>query len=164
MSELSLSEIVGRLKTQIELHRRQEAFHAEREALHRDRRTVHAAELEALTRSVAALEAAASAAVELASRPAPALPAKEPLPDLGKRLTLPRMIGRVLGEKAPGQPFGAAELTAEINQLFRNALRRPVSPRLVSIALRRMLDSGRLEGVRKGRPHYEALYARGERS
>lgn len=164
MTELSLSEIVGRLRTQIEIHRRQEAFHAEQEALHRDRRTVHAAELEALTRSVAALESAASAAAELASRPAPALPAKEPLPELGKRLTLPRMIDRVLGEKVPGQPFGAAELTTEINQRFRNALRRPVSPRLVSIALRRMLRSGRLQGVRRGRPHYEALYARGERS
>lgn len=164
MAELSLSEIVGRLKAQIELHRKQEAFHAEQEALHRDRRALHAAELEALTRNLAALEAAAAAAVELASRPASALPAVEPLPELGKRLTLPRMIDRVLGEKAPGQPFGAAEVTAAINQRFRNALRRPVSPRLVSIALRRMQQSGKLQEVRKGRPHYEALYARGERS
>ncbi|HSU83364.1 MAG TPA: hypothetical protein VLR69_13160 [Thermoanaerobaculia bacterium] len=160
MTELSLSEIVGRLRTQIELHRRQEAFHAEQEALHRDRRAVHAAELEALTRNLAALEAAAATAVELASRPAPALPAAEPLPELGKRLTLPRMIDRVLGEKAPGHPFGAAELTAEINRRFRNALRRPLSPRLVSIALRRMSAAGKLQDIRKGRPHYEALYSR----
>jgi len=51
--------------------------------------------------------------VELASRPAPALPAAEPLPELGKRLTLPRMIDRVLGEKIPGQPFGAGEVTPD---------------------------------------------------
>lgn len=164
MTELSLSEIAGRLRTRIELHRTREAFHAGQEAHHRDHRAAHAAELEALTRNLAALEAAAAAAVELASRPVAAPPAAEPLPELGKRLTLPRMIDRVLGEKIPGQPFGAAEITAEINQRFRNALRRPLSPRLVSIALRRMRQSGRLQGVRKGRPHYEALYARGERS
>jgi hypothetical protein len=160
MTELSLREIVARLRTQIEVHRRQEAFHAEQEAKHRERRAVHAAELEALTENLAALEAAAATAIELASRPAAAQPAAEPLPELGRRLTLPRMIDRVLGERVPGQPFGANEVAAEINRRFRNALRRPVSPRLVSIALRRMRESGKLQGVRRGRPHHEAQYAR----
>src|SRR3954465_12857372 len=99
MSELSLSEIVGRLKGQIEIHRRQEAFHAEQEALHRDRREVHAPELEGLAPGAAAPPgarggapppalgarprrapprgAAPPAGRAPASRPAPALPAQE---------------------------------------------------------------------------------------
>src|SRR3954470_12475521 len=76
MSELSLSEIVGRLKGQIEIHRRQEAFHAEQEALHRDRREVHAAEPGPLPRAAAPGGAAPPPGVELPSRPAPALPAQ----------------------------------------------------------------------------------------
>src|SRR3954471_13239618 len=100
MSELSLSEIVGRLKGQIEIHRRQEAFHAEQEALHRDRREVHAAELEALTRSVAALEAAASAAVELARRPAPGR--------LSRRAGRPPQPARA-GAAGPGAAAGLGE-------------------------------------------------------
>jgi hypothetical protein len=141
-AELSLKEIVARLEAQIAFHRKQEAFHAEQEVAHRERRGAHAAELEALTQNLEALQSAASTAVELASRPeAAALRAPEPFRDLGRRLTLPRMVERVVAEKPPGQPFGTNEITAAINQ-------------------RRMSDAGKLRGVRDGRPHHEALYAR----
>ena len=161
-AELSLKEIVARLEAQIAFHRKQEAFHGEQEVAHRERRNVHAAELEVLTRNLEALQSAASTAVVLASRPeAVALRAPEPSQDLGRRLTLPRMVERVVAEKPAGQPFGTNEITAAVNQRFRNALRKPVTPRLVSITLRRMLDAGKLRGIRDGRPHHEALYARG---
>jgi len=161
MAELSLKEIVARLEAQIAFHQKKEAFYAEQEAAHRERRAAHAAELETLTRNLEALQSAATTAVELASRPAAAaLRAPEPFQDLGRRLTLPRMVERLVAEKPPGEPFGTAEITGAINQRFPQALRRPVQPRLVSITLRRMMEAGKLQGVREGRPHHEALYAR----
>lgn len=160
-AELSLKEIVARLEAQIAFHKKKEAFHTEQEAAHRERRNAHAAELEVLTRNLEALQSAASTAVELASRPeAAALRAPEPFKDLGRRLTLPRMVERIVAEKPPGQPFGTNEITNAVNRRFSQALRRPVTPRLVSITLRRMLNAGKLQGVRDGKPHHEALYAR----
>jgi hypothetical protein len=160
-AELSLKEIVARLEAQIAFHRKQEAFHAEQEVAHRERRGAHAAELEVLTRNLEALQSAASTVVELASRPeAAALRAPEPFKDLGRRLTLPRMVERVVAEKPVGQPFGTNEITAAVNRRFPQALRKPVTPRLVSITLRRMLDAGKLRGVRPGKPYHEALFAR----
>jgi hypothetical protein len=159
-AELSLKEIVARLETQIAFHRKQEAFHAEQEAVHRESRTAHATELEALTRNLGALQSAAAIAVELASRPTAALREPEPFEDLGRRLTLPRMVERIVADKLPGEPFGTNEITGAINERFQRALRRPVTPRLVSITLRRMFDAGKLRGIRNGKPHHEALYAR----
>ena len=51
--------------------------------------------------------------------------------------------------------------SAEINHRYGYRLRRPVKPKLVSIVLRRLAATGRLQEVRKGRPHHEALYSRG---
>jgi hypothetical protein len=162
-SELSLTEILSRLESQIAFRRQKEAFHAAQEALHHEQRALHAAELETLTRNLEALKSAATTAIDLATRPAapPSTATAGPDPDAGRRLTLPRMIERVLETKGPADTFGTNAITAEVNQRYRDRLRRPATARLVSITLRRMLDSGRLRSVRQGKPHHEALYGRG---
>ena len=156
----SLGEIVAKLEAQIAFHREREALAARQEALFREQRVAHGAELEVLTRNVEALKAAAKTAIELAGRSLPDLPSLEPPdPDAGRRLSLPRMVERVI-ERLPAAPFGAAAVTAELNRRYRERLRRPVKARLVSIVLRRRLAAGRLTSVREGRPHHEALYAK----
>lgn len=161
-SPLSLEAIVSRLEAQIAFHRQQEAFHAEQEGVHRDQRAHHAAELEALTQNLVVFREVASTAVDLASRPGPpeAAPSPPPDPDAGHKITLTRMVTRIVEGKTPEEVFGTAAMTAEVNQRYRDRLRKRVSERLVSIVLRRMLAAGQLRSVREGRPHHEALYAR----
>jgi hypothetical protein len=160
-AELSLQQILASLEARIAFHREREAAAAQQEAVFREQRTAHAAELEALTRNLEALKAATATAVELASRPTPpSAPFLGPDPDAGRRLTLPRMVARVLEGMSAGAPFGTAAVTAELNRRYQERLRRPVAERLVSIVLRRMLDAGSLRSVREGRPHHEALYAK----
>jgi hypothetical protein len=158
----SLGEILAKLEEQIAFHREREAAAARQEAVYRDLRTAHGAELEVLTQNLAALKAAAATALELASRTVPGLPGLEPPdPDLGRRLPLPRMVARVLESLPATVPFGAAKVTAELNRIYRERLRRPVEARLVSIVLRRLLTAGTVLSVREGRPHHEALYLKG---
>lgn len=159
---LSLNDVISKLESQISFHREREAFHAGQESAHRDQRTVHAAELEKLTRSLETFRSAAGLAVELVSRPgAEPPPSLASLgPDVGRRLTPTYMARRVIEEKPAGEVFGTKTVTAEVNRRYASKLRKPASRRLVSIALRRMLDSGELRSVREGRPHHEALYAK----
>jgi hypothetical protein len=157
----SVGEILAKLEEQIAFHREREAAAARQEAVYRDLRTAHGAELEVLTQNLAALTAAAATALELASRTVPGLPGLEPDPDRGRRLPLPRMVARVLESLPATVPFGAAKVTAELNRMYRERLRRPVKARLVSIVLRRLLAAGKVRSVREGRPHHEALYLKG---
>jgi hypothetical protein len=162
-SSLSLEAIVARLEAQIEFHREREAFHAQLEAQHGEQRAAHAAELETLTSNLAAFRAAAATAVELAAREV-ALPSppEPPVPDqdVGRRPSLTRMVARILEIKSPGDVFGTAAITREINHHYGKRLHRPVKQKLVSIVLRRMHVAGKLRQVREGRPHQEALYAK----
>ncbi|MFL6231620.1 MAG: hypothetical protein ACJ76N_00640 [Thermoanaerobaculia bacterium] len=160
-SPLSLDEIVSRLESQIAFHREREDFHAAQEAAHREERARHAAELETLTRSLESLKAVGATAASLASRSLPSAPAPPPPdPDAGRRLSLMRMVTRVVEALGPEQVFGPKAVTEELNRCYQDRLRRPVPERLVSVNLRRLLDAGQLRSVRKGRPHHEALFAR----
>ena len=68
---------------------------------------------------------------------------------------------RVVEDKPAGEPFGISAVTREINQRYRDHLRKPVEPSQVSGVLRWMLRTGRIRSVQKGRPFHEALYTRG---
>jgi len=155
------NEIVSRLEAQIAFHQEREGFHAAREAAHREERGRHAAELETLTRSLESLKAAGTTAASLASRSLPSTPAPPPPdPDAGRRISLMRMVTRVVEALGPEEVFGPRAVTEEVNRRYRDRLRRPVPERLVSVNLRRLLDAGELRSIRKGRPHHEALFAR----
>ena len=159
---LTLETMVSRLEAQIAFHREREAFHGAQETVHREQRAVHAAELEALTTNLETLKTAAATAVKLVSRPGAALPPPESVTDfdVGRKPSLRLMVLRVVESRPAGEVFGTAAITAEVNRRYQNRLRRPMKEKVISITLRRMLDTGALRLVREGRPHHEALYAR----
>jgi hypothetical protein len=70
------------------------------------------------------------------------------------------MAELVIGEKGASERFGPVGLTEEVNLRFGERLRRPVKAGQISTVLRRLHRKGRIHLVRKGRPHWEALYVR----
>jgi len=70
------------------------------------------------------------------------------------------MVELILAEKSQDERFGPLGLAKEVNRRFGNRLRRPVDARQISVVLRRLDRLGRIHLVRKGRPHWEALYSR----
>ncbi|HSG40035.1 MAG TPA: hypothetical protein VLE27_10390 [Thermoanaerobaculia bacterium] len=157
-----MTRIVATLEAQIAAHREREAFHSEQEAVHRQRREDHAAEIEALSRKLEMFQAALREATDLASRGLPVAyaPPPPPDPDEGRKISLARMVMRVIEAKGTDESFGISAITAEVNQRYRTRFKKPVDPRQVSVVLRRMLREARLRSVREGRPFHEALYAR----
>jgi hypothetical protein len=160
-ADRTVGEIVASLEAQVAFHRERLAFHAEQEGKHREQRAEHEARLAEVSQHLAQFRAVATGAAEIAGRLGPA---PRPLEiELGARPRLPRLIGRILRELAPEEPFGAARMTAEINRRFGPLLRKPATARLVSIALRRLAERGAIHPLRSGRPHREALYTRDRR-
>jgi hypothetical protein len=162
-TDLSVREVLARLEAQAALHREQEAFHAEREAYHREQRSAHGTELAEINRRLEAFRASAAEAVELAARHAPAAPAPDVMQeDLGSasRPKLGRMVDLLLEAKPPEERFGPDGLAQEVNQRFAERLRRPVTAAQVSIVLRRLHRLGKIHQARRGRPRWEALYAK----
>src|SRR6185295_6073926 len=164
-SDAPLSAILSNLEAQIARHREREAFHAQQEAHHGQQRQVHAAELEVLTKNLETFRAAATAALDLADRPgiamaASAAPAPAPDPDPGRKPRLSRMVALVVESWPAGQPFGVSHVAAEVHRRYRERLRKGADPRMISVHLRRLLATGRLTAVQRGRPHHEALYVR----
>lgn len=161
----SIDEILSRLQEQVDFHAEQEKLHAEKEELHREKRSAHAAALEEARRKLEALREAASEALDLAERSV--LPPK-PQPqdfkeeDVGSayRPKLGKMVILLLREKGADQRFGARELTREVNQRFRDRLRRTVDPAQMSVVLRRLHRRGLIHQIRSGRPYREAIYVR----
>lgn len=156
---ISLAHVSASLEAQIAYHREQEALHSEREAFHREKRASHAADLEQLTQSLDALRSAARTASELVARAVPV----RLVPAAGKtkasgRTTLHHAIKALLKTKGPHEVFGAKAITAEVNQHFREELRKPVSTRQTGVALRWMARRGLIAQVRKGRPFWEGQY------
>jgi len=160
-----MEAIVARLEEQIAHHRERESFHAEQGAYHGEQQALHAAELSALTATLESFKVSAAKAAELAGRtvplPAPEATAAPPSTDIGRKPSLTRMVQRVVETRPSSEAFGVNVITAEINHRYGDRLRRPVKPKLVSIALRRMAAAGQIRTVREGRPHHEALYGRG---
>jgi hypothetical protein len=161
-SSLSLEEILSNLESQIGFHREREAFHAGQKAHHEEQRALHAAQLENLTGHFEALKAHTA---EIAALTADA-PSRRRAPVAGldpdRRYSAAALIARVIESKQPGARFGPKALTQEVNQLCGAWLRRPLEERDVSPVLRRLHAARRIEQIRTGRPHQEAIYARGE--
>jgi hypothetical protein len=159
-----MEAIVARLEEQIAHHRERESFHAERKAYHGEQQALHAAELATLTATLEAFKTSVVKAAELAGRtvatPTPEAAAVPPSLDIGRKPSLTRMVQRVIESHPPSEAFGTNVITQEINRRYGDRLRRPVKPKLVSIALRRMAAAGQIRALREGRPHHEALYAR----
>jgi len=155
----SLADLLADLEAKVAFHRRQEGLCAEQEALYRERRSLHAAELQRISQVYESLRAAAATAEEIAAQ---ALPAEAPGEDLGSpsRPKLTRMVARVLEDKAPNAPFGASEVTAEVNRRYAAHLRRPAEEEQIAVILKRLAENGRLHKICKGRPYHQALYSR----
>jgi len=80
---------------------------------------------------------------EVLSAPAPPAPEK-----------LSRTIAGVVAAWPSGSPFGATQVAAEISR----RLGRKVTPREVSVKLRRLRDRGAIRAVREGQSHVESLF------
>ena len=162
----SIDEVLERLQEQVDFHAERETFHAAQEELHREQRSSHAAALEEARRRLEVFRAAATDALDLAERSV--LPAKRPSElavedvDLGSlsRPKLGRMVILILESKEPDERFGAIELSREVNERFRDRMRRSVDPAQMSVVLRRLHRRGRIHLLRAGRPYKEALYVR----
>ncbi|HKH45481.1 MAG TPA: hypothetical protein VKM72_12515 [Thermoanaerobaculia bacterium] len=163
-SNRTIAEVVASLESQLAFYREKEELHARHEAFHREQRTLYGTEREKIERNLEAFGAAASGALELAektlARPAEA----EESADLGSASNprLGKMVEFVLAGKGQNEPFGPVGLASDVNRRFGNRLRRSVDARQISVVLRRMERLRRIHLVRKGRPHWEALYSRGE--
>jgi hypothetical protein len=160
-TSLSVAQVLANLEKKLAFHRDQETLHAKQEAFHREQRAVHGAEIEKVAQHLEAFKAVAIPAAELATPPAPPPPPEEP--DLGANPLISRLVSRVVASRPPDETFGASHIAAEVNRRYPTKLRRPVDPRTVSSALRRLRDTGHLHLVREGRAHHEALYAKGPR-
>lgn len=159
----SIGEVLTSLEAQAAFHREREAFHAGHEALHREQRSAHAAELAEINRRLDAFRTAAAEALDFADRRvAAATPQSLKEEDLGSasRPKLTRMVELVIADKGAAERFGPVGLSAEVNQRFGERLRDPVKAGEVSSVLHRLERKGRIHLLRRGRPHWEALYVR----
>jgi hypothetical protein len=158
-SSLSVGDVLQRLEAQIAALREKEAQHAQQEAFHREERARCTEELARISGYFEAFQAASEAAVQAAGK---VRMTARPEEEAGAKPMLSRLVNRVLETVEPGARFGASWVTSEVERRFGHQLRRGVDPRLVAVALRRMHERGLLVQVRKGRPHWEALYSRAE--
>ena len=162
-SKLSVEEVLVNLEKRAVSLREQEGFHARQEAHHREQRDLCAAELEKVQQSLEAFRAVAATAVELAKPVTQAVSAErakeEDLPPPG-RLMVGRLIERIIEDSDLEEPFGPTAVAEEVNRRFGRRLREPVGPRTASDVLRRLLNEGQIQLVRKGKAFYEALYRR----
>lgn len=159
----SIEEVLTNLEAQAAFYREREAFHAGHEAFHREQRSAYGAELAEINRRLEAFRASAREAVELAGRQV-ASAAKPDLKqaDLGSasRPRIGRMVKLLLREKGGSERFGANGLAREVNERFAERLQRPATVPQLSIILRRLHRLGKIHQVRRGRPHWEALFVK----
>jgi hypothetical protein len=161
-SSLTIKDVLSRLEAQFAFHQKRAGFHAEQEEHHRAQRELHTGEMETISRHLDAFRTSSEGATDLARRATvPVAEAHEPL-DTGRRGLLSRLGGLLLDEKEADERFGIAAMTEELNRRFGDVLRPPADSRQVSVLLRRFARQGRIRQVRRGRPHYEALYVRGK--
>ena len=158
---LSVAQMLANLEARIAFHQERRTFHAEQEAHHGEQLAFHDAELKKVQERFEAFKAAADAASEVAAPPARETPEKpEEIPYFGNRPMLSRLVARVAETRPQGEPFGARVIAEEVNRRYRDVLRKPATPALVSVALRRLSIAGRLRQIRPGKALYEALYER----
>jgi hypothetical protein len=159
--QVTLASIQSSLEAQIAYHREQEGVHAEREAFHGARRAEHAAELAKLVHHLETFMASAASAAELAAR-LPATAAPQPVDDLpiGRRMSINKLVARVIADQGAEEPFGLRSITEEVNRRFAARLKAPLDNRQVSVSLRWLAARGRIARLEKGRPHAGTRYVR----
>ncbi|HVG09089.1 MAG TPA: hypothetical protein VNM67_15395 [Thermoanaerobaculia bacterium] len=151
--------LLAELDKQLAYHREREAFHAEQESAHRDQRESHAQEAAKIAQTADSLRASLTTALGLVA-PSLAAEARDKDMDTGLERILSRLVNRVIEGKSGDERFGAVAVAEEVNRRFIDILRRPATQRQVALTLRRQARRGRIHQVRRGKPHYEALYVR----
>lgn len=159
----SVAEMLTDLQKRIAHHQERSAFHAQQEAHHREQHAFHDAELAKALQRHDALKTAAEAASDYTEPPAstPLPAAEEEIPRFGKKPMVSKLVARVVERQKEDETFGAHAIAAEVNQRYSDELDIPVSPKLVSVTLRRLLKRRRIHETRAGRATQEALYVRG---
>jgi hypothetical protein len=157
----TLPTLLADLEGQVERLRQGVALHTQQEEHHREQKKILAERLAALDERLGRFREAAAAVLELAEPPA-ATAAPSPIEDFGSasKPKLSRMVDHVLAQRLDATPFGAAEISREVNRHFGQRLRHATDAGQISVFLRRYRDDGRLRMARKGRSYSEALYAR----
>jgi hypothetical protein len=154
-SDLSIAQVLKDLETQVGQLEEQEALHAQQEAFHREQRAARAGELAMIRERYETFKAAAAAAGEVVRRLK-----VEGADESAPPATISKMIGRMIAAKVKGERFTPSSMAGEVNETFARRLRRPVSGRTASVALRRLADLGDIELVRKGKAFHEAIYVK----
>lgn len=157
-SQLSVTEILAHLEAQMAFHREQASHHVQQEALHREKGAFHAAEYEKIAGNYEAFKASAETAFQIAAQAAELRPLPEPLPV--KRVLPSRLVARWVAQVPAGEGFAPTRVAEEVKRRFGAELSRPITSRLASTALRRLLADGEIRLVKKGTAHHEAVYTR----
>lgn len=162
---LSVAEVLANLEKRLAFHREQETLHRQQEAAHREQAALHAGESEVVAKHLEAFRTFALPAAEIAAPPPapPEPPREEPNLVGGSKLLISRAIASVALSWAEGEPFGGAQIAAEVNRRFSAKLRRPIDGRLAAVTLRRLSAAGKILQLREGKAHHGALYSRGVR-
>jgi hypothetical protein len=160
-TELSVSKILAVLEAERAQHKERETWHAEQEAFHREQRAHYAAEYERVTQHYEAFKAIAGTAADLAARALATAPEperqEEPSPP-GKPPVRTRLLERMVGDIPAGTVFGPSWLAQEANRRYPKLLPKPITFRMASGALRKMVDWGLVEVAQRGTAHHESLY------
>lgn len=162
---LSVTQMLAQLEAKIALHREQQAFHEKQEELHRQQKTQHAADLGKAIESYEAFRNATAGVGQVLeigepASPSPTGPAPDEVLDLPSTGSLSPLIARIVQDKRPGETFGPAAVTQELNERWGTRLHGRVERGTVSATLRRWANAGRLKRVRDGWAHAESLYTR----
>jgi hypothetical protein len=162
-----LHAVIEGLKRMQAFHQEREAFHGGQEAhharhlkLHMEEKARHSAELAEVSRQLEELEGMAQRLGEVATQSRAIAPPVTDATKLGPHPNVSKALDQVIASWPPDLTFTATTLAAEIHRRYATILRRSVPARVVSAALRRRRDEGRLVEVQEGRPHQEAVYRR----
>lgn len=153
--DLSIAQVLADLETQVQQLEGQEAFHAQQEVFHREQRALRTEELAKIRERYETFKAAAAAAGEVVRRVK-----VEGADESAPPATISKKIAKVIEGKARGERFTPSAMAREINETFAKRLRRPVTSRTASVALRRLAALGSIDLIRTGKAFHEAIYAR----
>lgn len=153
------------LENPVEKLRQSVALHEQQEEHHREQKRIQKEKLVLVEECLASFRTAAEAALEVAEPPAaPAVLPVHDLEDWGSmsRPKVGKMIERVVAERtADSSPFGARDISREVNRRFGDKMRSTTDGRKVSVNLRRL--EGRRLGVDRGHWSAGAFYRSADR-
>jgi hypothetical protein len=146
---------VARLRQVVSGLEAQEAHYAEQ-------RQIQAEKLARVEERLAAFRSAAAGLLEVVEPPRP-----EDDPDAGvywgplDHPRLGQMVLRVIADRRADQgPFGATEISHEVNRRFALRMKTPTGPRQIAVVLRRLARERAVRLAQKGKSYSEALFSR----